>query len=325
MKQKNKNGNPVLGWLQMNLGPLLGLLALCVIVSLLSDKFVSKDNFLNILKSVSTNMMLACALTMVIILGLIDISVGSTVGLAGIVCATLIGTGRYPIWMVILFCLGIGLVVGLVNGILIAHIKIPAFIATLATQNIGRGLCQVICNGAPVRCSEETFTRLGTTTMSGGISITVIYSAFFVVLICILMYRTKIGTYLYAIGGNEMAAEYSGINVKLIKMIPYLIGGFFAAFCGVIWTARLGSGSPTLGQNSELDAIAATALGGASMSGGIGRIGGTMIGVLMIGVINNGLNLINLNSFYQLIVKGLVVAISVIIDVMRKNRAANKV
>ena len=140
MKQKNKNGNPVLGWLQMNLGPLLGLLALCVIVSLLSDKFVSKDNFLNILKSVSTNMMLACALTMVIILGLIDISVGSTVGLAGIVCATLIGTGRYPIWMVILFCLGIGLVVGLVNGILIAHIKIPAFIATLATQNIGRGL-----------------------------------------------------------------------------------------------------------------------------------------------------------------------------------------
>ena len=200
MKQKNKNGNPVLGWLQMNLGPLLGLLALCVIVSLLSDKFVSKDNFLNILKSVSTNMMLACALTMVIILGLIDISVGSTVGLAGIVCATLIGTGRYPIWMVILFCLGIGLVVGLVNGILIAHIKIPAFIATLATQNIGRGLCQVICNGAPVRCSEETFTRLGTTTMSGGISITVIYSAFFVVLICILMYRTKIGTYLYAIG-----------------------------------------------------------------------------------------------------------------------------
>ena len=135
-----------------------------------------------------------------------------------------------------------------------------------------------------------------------------------------MLFRSRVGTYLYAIGGNELAAEYSGINVRVITAIPYLIGGFFAAFCGVIWTARLGSGSPTLGQNFELDAIAATALGGASMSGGIGRIGGTMIGVLMIGVINNGLNLINLNSFYQLIVKGLVVAISVIIDVMRKKR-----
>ena len=116
MKQKNKNRNPVIGWFQMNLGPLLGLLALCAIVSLLSDKFISKDNFLNILKSVSTNMMLSCALTMVIILGLIDISVGSTVGLAGIVCATLIGTGRYPIWMVILFCLGLGLLLDLLTG-----------------------------------------------------------------------------------------------------------------------------------------------------------------------------------------------------------------
>ena len=320
MKQMNKKMNPVIGWFQMNLGSLLGLMALCVIVTLMSDKFISKDNFLNILKSVSTNMMLACALTMVIILGLIDISVGSTVGLSGIICATLIGSGKYPVWQVIILWLAIGLLVGAVNAVLIAYIKIPAFIATLATQNIGRGLCQVICDGAPVRCSEESFTKLGTTTFFGGVSITVAYSVFFVILICILMYKTRVGTYLYAIGGNELAAEYSGINVRVITAIPYLIGGFFAAFCGVIWTARLGSGSPTLGQNFELDAIAATALGGASMSGGIGRIGGTMIGVLMIGVINNGLNLINLNSFYQLIVKGLVVAISVIIDVMRKKR-----
>ncbi len=316
----SRKANPVIGWVHMNLGQLLGLFALCIIVTLMSDKFISKDNFLNILKSVSTNMMLACALTMVIILGLIDISVGSTVGLAGIVCATLVGSGKYPVWQVFALCLVIGLFMGLINGILIAYIKIPAFIATLATQNVGRGLCQVICDGAPVRCSEESFTKLGTTTIFGGVSITIVYSVFFVILVCILMYRTRVGTYLYAIGGNELAAEYSGVNVRLITMIPYLIGGFFAAFCGVIWTARLGSGSPTLGQNFELDAIAATALGGASMSGGIGRIGGTMIGVLMIGVINNGLNLINLNSFYQLIVKGLVVAISVIIDVMRKKQ-----
>ena len=149
----DKKGNPLIGWVQMNLGPLLGLMALCLIVTLMSDKFISKDNFLNILKSVSTNMMLASALTMIIILGLIDISVGSTVGLSGIVCATLIGSGKYPVWAAILICLGIGVLLGTVNAILIAYIKIPAFIATLATQNVGRGLCQVICDGAPVRCS----------------------------------------------------------------------------------------------------------------------------------------------------------------------------
>ena len=134
----SRKANPVIGWVHMNLGQLLGLFALCIIVTLMSDKFISKDNFLNILKSVSTNMMLACALTMVIILGLIDISVGSTVGLAGIVCATLVGSGKYPVWQVFALCLVIGLFMGLINGILIAYIKIPAFIATLATQNVGR-------------------------------------------------------------------------------------------------------------------------------------------------------------------------------------------
>ena len=299
---------------------LILFLALLIFNIFATNNFLSWITFNNFFKQVSRVCLVSLGMSLVIATGGIDISVGSTVGLSGIICATLIGSGKYPVWQVIILCLAIGLLVGAVNAVLIAYIKIPAFIATLATQNIGRGLCQVICDGAPVRCSEESFTKLGTTTFFGGVSITVAYSVFFVILICILMYKTRVGTYLYAIGGNELAAEYSGINVRVITAIPYLIGGFFAAFCGVIWTARLGSGSPTLGQNFELDAIAATALGGASMSGGIGRIGGTMIGVLMIGVINNGLNLINLNSFYQLIVKGLVVAISVIIDVMRKKR-----
>jgi len=312
--------NPVITWFRAHLGPLVGLLILCIIVSLISDKFLTRDNFLNILKSISTNAILSCALTMVIVMGLIDISVGSITGLSGIVCATLISLYGFPVWLSVSVCLVIGVTLGLFNGFFIANIKVPAFIATLATQNIARGMCQVICNGSPVRVSVGQFTVIGTATFMGGVSIVVLYAVVCVAITCVLMYKTRLGPSLFAIGGNQVAADYSGINIKRMIKLPYIIGGLLAAVCGIVWTARLGSGTPTLGTNFELDAIAATALGGTSMSGGRGSIGGTMIGVFIIGIITNGLNLINVNSFYQLVVKGMVILIAVVIDIFQKNR-----
>lgn len=315
----NKLLNKSLTWIRSLLGPMIGLILLCILFSAISDKFFTIANVQNVLKATSTNIMLACALTMIIIMGQIDISVGSIVGLCGIVAATLITKNGMPIWSSFVIALIVGMFLGFFNGFFIAKVNIAPFIVTLATQNIGRGICQVLCDGQPVRCAQDEFTVIGTTTVFGGLSIAVIYSIVFVILISILMYKTRIGTYIYAIGGNRQAAEFSGINVKRTMIIPYIISGLFAAFCGVMWTARLGSATPTLGANFELDAIAATVLGGTSMSGGIGKIGGTMIGVLIIGVINNGLVLSNVNSFWQLVAKGCVVLAAVVIDVMRKS------
>jgi len=315
----NKLSSKFMTWTRSLLGPMMGLIFLCVLFSIMSDKFFTIVNAQNILKATSTNIMLACAMTLIIIMGQIDISVGSIVGLCGIITATFITKVGMPIWSSIVIALIIGMILGLFNGFFIAKLNIPPFIVTLATLNIARGLCQVICDGVPVRCSTEDFTIIGSYTVFGGLSISVVYSIIFVIIICVLMYKTRMGAYIYAIGGNRQAAEYSGINVKKIMIIPYIISGLFAAFCGVMWTARLGSATPTLGANYELDAIAATVLGGTSMSGGIGKIGGTMIGVLIIGVINNGLVLLSVNSFWQLVAKGCVVLAAVVIDVTRKN------
>lgn len=301
-----------------NLGQIIGLLLMCITVSLLTPKFLTVSNILNILKGNAVNAMLSCVLSMVILLGFIDISVGSTVGLAGIVSATLITCYEWSVLPTILVCLAIGLVVGCFNGLCVAKIGVPAFIATLVTQCIGRGLAQVICNGNPVRVRNETFTSIGTTMIGGRLSIIVIYAVIVFIITGIILYRTRLGAYLYAVGGNRLASDYSGINSQNVIMFPYLFGGIISAFCGIVWAARLGSATPTLGESFELDAIAATALGGASMSGGTLSLGGTLLGVFMIGVIQNGLNLLGVNSFWQYVAKGIIIIIAVVIDIIRK-------
>lgn len=318
----SKNENSVIKmihtYLKNNMGALVGLILMCVIVGIMTPKFFTASNILNLLKANSVNAILSCALTMVILLGQIDISVGSTVGLSGIVSAMLITNFDFPIVPTILICLSIGFVIGIFNGFCVAFVGVPAFITTLVTQCIGRGLAQVICGGNPVRVRNDTFSSIGTLTLGNGISIITVYAILCLVLTSIFLYKTKTGSYLYAVGGNETAARYSGINVKRVIMIPYIIGGVLAAFCGIVWVARLGSATPILGQNFELDAIAATALGGASMSGGVANIGGTLLGVFMIGVIQNGLNLLGVNSFWQYVAKGVIIIIAVMIDILRK-------
>lgn len=317
------NETPVIGffirYFKRNMGQVVGLLLMCTIVAILTPKFLTKSNLLNLLKNCSVNAMLTCALSMVILLGFIDISVGSTVGLAGIVSATLITNYGWPVVPTVVVCLLIGVAVGVFNGFFIANVGVPPFITTLVTQCLGRGLAQVICDGNPIRVRNDAFTVIGNTTING-LSIIVLYALIALIITTIILYKTKFGGYIYAVGGNRTAADYTGINSKKVIISVYVISGVLAAFCGIVWAARLGSATPTLGANFELDAIAATALGGASMSGGVLSIGGSILGILMIGVITNGLNLLSVNSFWQYVAKGVIIIIAVVIDIVRKNR-----
>lgn len=317
---KNKNSNPVVVYLKRNMGTLIGLLLLVVIVTITNSRFLSGANLLNVLKANSVNAIISCGMLMAILMGEIDISVGSTVGLSGVIAAYMITNLNVATPVTVLLCLLVGIAVGVINGIAISYLHVPAFVATLATQSIGRGLTEIISNGITIRVTEESFIKLAAGNVTGNISIIIIYALITLIVTWILLNKTKFGYYIYALGGNKMAAQYSGVNVKFVNMMPYILTGFFSGIGGLIWAARLGSASATLGSGFEMDAIAAVVIGGTSMSGGVGTVGGTFIGVLIIGVITNGLNLMGINSFWQEVLKGIIIMAAVIFDMTRKNK-----
>lgn len=321
MKEKKKivASNSFTNYFRRNLGSLIGLAALSIIIGVIAPKLFSGTNLLNLLKSNSVNAIISCAMLMAILLGEIDISVGSTVGLAGVVSASLITDFGMPVGVAVLVSLLVGVVIGIINGVSIAYFKVPAFIATLATQCIGRGLTQVISGGISIRVRNDAFSNIAMTNI-GGVSVIIIYAVIFLLITWLLVNKTKFGYYIYAIGGNRQAAEYSGINVKLFNALPYVFSGIACAFCGILWTARLGSAAAMLGNGFELDAISAVVIGGTSMSGGVGTVGGTVLGILIIGVLQNGLNLMGVNSFWQYVCKGIIILLAVIIDVIRKSK-----
>lgn len=321
MKEKRKivASNSFTNYFRRNLGSLIGLAALSIIIGVIAPKLFSGTNLLNLLKSNSVNAIISCAMLMAILLGEIDISVGSTVGLAGVVSASLITDFGMPVSVAVLVSLLVGVVIGIINGVSIAYFKVPAFIATLATQCIGRGLTQVISGGISIRVRNDAFSNIAMTNI-GGVSVIIIYAVIFLLITWLLLNKTKFGYYIYAIGGNRQAAEYSGINVKLFNALPYVFSGIACAFCGILWTARLGSAAAMLGNGFELDAISAVVIGGTSMSGGVGTVGGTVLGILIIGVLQNGLNLMGVNSFWQYVCKGIIILLAVIIDVIRKSK-----
>ncbi|GAA0793752.1 ribose ABC transporter permease [Faecalicatena orotica] len=321
MKEKKKivASNSFTNYFRRNLGSLIGLAALSIIIGVIAPKLFSGTNLLNLLKSNSVNAIISCAMLMAILLGEIDISVGSTVGLAGVVSASLITDFGMPVGVAVLVSLLVGVVIGIINGMSIAYFKVPAFIATLATQCIGRGLTQVISGGISIRVRNDAFSNIAMTNI-GGVSVIIIYAVIFLLITWLLLNKTKFGYYIYAIGGNRQAAEYSGINVKLFNALPYVFSGIACAFCGILWTARLGSAAAMLGNGFELDAISAVVIGGTSMSGGVGTVGGTVLGILIIGVLQNGLNLMGVNSFWQYVCKGIIILLAVIIDVIRKSK-----
>ena len=317
----NAQSLPLVSYFKRNAGTLLGLLALMAIVSFATPKFFTASNMLNLLKANSVNAIISCGMLMAILMGEIDISVGSTVGLSAVIAATAITKLNLPIPVVVTAAILTGGLVGLVNGFSISYLHVPAFVATLATQCIGRGLTEILTGGITIRIRNDLYTSLGNRAF-GSISITIFYAAAVLILTWFLLNRTRFGYYVYALGGNKLAAQYSGVNVKFYNMFPYVLIGLFSGLGGMIWSARLGSAAAMLGSGFEMDAIAAVVIGGTSMSGGVGTVGGTLIGVLIIGVITNGLNLMGINAFWQDVLKGAIIMAAVIFDVMRKRKAS---
>lgn len=295
---------------------LFGLLVLCIILSILTPRFLTINNLRNVFTQVSVNAVIAAGMTFVILTGGIDLSVGSILAIAGAVAAAIVkSTGN--VFLAVIAALAIGAIIGLLNGIIIARGKIQAFIATLVSMTVFRGVTYVYTNGTPVSGLGQKFMVLGNDKILG-MPIPVIVTVIIFLLSYYILDQTRYGRYVYSIGGNEDTARLSGINTNKVKTLVYVISGVMAAVSGIIVTSRIGSASPNAGSGFELDAIAAVVLGGTSLAGGEGSIVGTIIGAVIIGVLNNGLNLMNVSPFYQLIVKGLVILLAVMID--KKNK-----
>jgi ribose transport system permease protein len=300
------------------LGPLLALVVLVIFVTIMNPSFMSPTNLLNLLRQVSTNALIAFGMTFVIITGGIDLSVGSTLALSSALMAGMIASGLDPV-----LAMGMGLVLGAFlgacNGVMITKGKMAPFIATLATMTIYRGLTLVYTDGNPITGIGDSFIfkYMGRGYLFGVPFPVVVMLLFFGVLY-VLLHKMTFGRKTFALGGNEKAAFIAGIKSDRIKIAIYSISGLMAAVAGIIITSRLNSAQPTAGNAYEMDAIASVVLGGTSLSGGRGRLVGTLIGALIIGTLNNGLNLLGVSSFYQQVVKGVVIIIAVLLD--RKNK-----
>lgn len=297
-------------------GIFLSLIILCVIFSIMNPRFMSLANFLNVLQQVAVIAIAAFGMTWVILLGEIDLSIGSIIALAGMVAAQCFafGLGFLP---TIVLTLIAGSILGLANGVLTAKFLLPSFIVTVATMGIYRGLVSLPTNGAPAMITDPTWTAIGTQSFIG-VPIVIWFVAVLFLFNHILLSKTTFGRRAYLTGGNREAALYSGIKVDRLKIIIFMISGIMAAISGVLLSSRLFSAQTNAGMSYELDAIAAAVLGGTSLSGGVGTMVGTLIGALIIGVLNNGMNMLSVPYFYQLIVKGLVILIAVWLDVRAK-------
>ncbi|KEF39746.1 ribose ABC transporter membrane protein [Schinkia azotoformans MEV2011] len=296
------------------LGPLLGFALLTIILSILSPNFLSLDNILNILRQVSINALIAFGMTFVILTGGIDLSVGSMLALSAALTAGFMAGGMDPILAMLIGLLA-GALMGAFNGFVITKGKVAPFIATLATMTIFRGLALVYTEGRPITgLSKDLSFELMGRGYFFGIPVPVIWMLISYAILYFILKKTTFGRRVYAIGGNEEASILSGIKVDQVKIWVYSITGLLSALAGIILTSRLNSAQPTAGTAYELDAIAAVVLGGTSLSGGRGWIFGTLVGALIIGVLNNGLNLLDVSSFYQQVVKGGVILLAVILD-----------
>ncbi|MBL9210476.1 MAG: ribose ABC transporter permease [Opitutaceae bacterium] len=304
---------------------LLALALMVFVLSLLSDRFLTPDNGWNILRQISVNLCLSVGMTLVILSGGIDLSVGAILGLAGAVAAGVLKQGLAvpgtDLWLefttsgAILTGIAVGGAAGWANGFAITRFSLPPFVATLGMLSIARGLTMLWTGGFPITGLGDSFGHLGTGAFLGmplPVWIMLALTALFVV----VTKRTRFGRHLYAVGGNERAARLTGLNVGRIKLAVYTLAGALAGVAGLIVTARLDSAQPNAGLGYELDSIAAVVIGGTSLSGGRGSVTGTVLGCLIIGVLNNGLFLLNVSPFWQQVIKGVVILIAVALDKM---------
>ncbi len=311
------------------LQPLIALIVMVIALSLFSDKFFTFSNQRNILLQISVNLCLSIGMTLVILTGGIDLSVGAILALAGAVAAGLIKYGlalkmfgvvlQFTPFGAVIVGIVTGLALGMFNGLVITRFKLPPFVATLGMLSIGRGLTMLWTGGFPVTGLGGQFDFIGTGIVLG-VPMPVWISAVLVVLFYIISRRTTLGRYIYAVGGSEKATAFSGINVDRVKLWVYALGGALAAVAGLVVTARLDAADPKAGLGYELDSIAAVVIGGTSLSDGRGSILGTVLGCLIIGVLNNGLFLLDVSPFWQQVVKGFVILAAVALDKMGLRR-----
>ena len=294
-------------------GILFGAIVICVVLAIASPAFLKTANLINILRQVSIIGIVSVGMTMVIIMGGIDLSVGSALALVGVVTALLARDAQLPLILAIAGGLATGGAIGLFNGLVVAKGRIAPFIVTLGTMTMARGLAFILAKGMPVAGLEEDFFVLG-----GGTFFDIPYPVILFFVVCgiasVVLKRTRHGRYIYAIGGNEVSAIASGIQVQRVKIKTYVTLGLLTGLAGVVLASRIKSGQPSVGAGYELDAIAACVIGGVSFAGGIGSIAGTLLGTLIIGIINNGLDLLNVQTFYQQIVKGAIIIVAVLMD-----------
>jgi len=302
------------------LGTLFGLIVIVIFFWILTPHFLTVSNLLNVAQQTSINAIIAVGLTFVIISAGIDLSVGSILAFSGVVIASILNAG-YPISLAISAGLFVGLACGSINGALIAIGKLPPFIATLGMMSVARGAALMYTNGRPISGFSSEFRFLANGEILSIPTSIVIMVVVYIVAHFILT-KTKLGRYTYAIGGNEEAARLSGVSVTFHKIMIYGICGLLSGLAAVILTARLNSAQPIAGMMYELDAIAAAVIGGTSLVGGEGRVSGTLIGALIMGVLRNGLNLLGVSSFLQQTIIGSVIIIAVLIDMTLKRRKA---
>jgi len=324
IKPKKGIENVILTGIKKKAGPLSILLFLCVFLALKSPNFLTLSNMTNILQQIPVYGLISISLTYVLLLGMVDLSIGSTVAFSGCMCVFLIDRLQFNPFLAILVTLIMSAGIGLINGSILAFTTLPPFIVTLSTQMIIRGTAYIFTDGYPVSSENETFNNIGTGRLTFnvfGTEIQIPYTVFILIamfiIFGIILHKTKFGRHIYAVGGNREAAIHAGINVKKVRMVVYSIGACLAGLAGILLASRMRSGQPTTGVGFEGEAIASAVLGGVSFGGGLGSISCTIIGTFIMGVINNGLNMLRLQSFYQLLVKGMVILLSVYYDSIR--------
>lgn len=309
------NKKKMMDWMNKN-KPLIVLAILVIAMAIFDQNFFSFGNIVNVFRQTSINAIIAAGLCFAILIGGIDLSVGSVLAFSSAIMASLLANGT-PLVLALLVALLIGAAIGFLNGLLISKGNIQPFIATLATMTLFRALTLVFTDGRPISSNSEGLSWIGTSSILK-IPVPIYIMAIIFILAWFILKQMKMGRYIYALGSNEEATLFSGINTDRIKWFVYTFSGVMAALAGIIATARLGSAQPTAGTGYELDAIAAVVLGGTSMSGGVGGIGGTLVGALIIGILNNALNLLQIPSYYQGVAKGLVILLAVLLDRKQK-------
>lgn len=296
-------------------GSLVALIVLCAIMTIIKPRFLNPLNIRNILRLSSINGLLAVGMTFVCLTGGIDLSVGAVMGCAGMYSAFFAQASMGLPWFVgVLVGLGMGVLIGAFNGICVAYLKVPAFVGTLGSMSIAKGLTFILTNAKPIPNLSDSFKYIGGGLIGGFLPLPIIIFAVILVICFLLLYKTRYGRYVIAVGGNIKAARVSGINVKRIIASVYILSGMLAALAGIIMTARVTSGVTSTGEGYETDAIAMVVIGGTSLAGGKGRLWGTIVGILMMVCLSNGLDMLGVTAYYQMIIKGFVVIAAVMLD-----------